>query len=118
MFNQEKEMIKLQEEMNECAKGLSKCDKSISNVLHDVETRNFNAYEGFVLCKELKLLRENRRCWKERKCELREAYLGLGGDTKLNELKKNRERRKKKYLKRDPWKKNFSDEAMAILQGK
>lgn len=117
MINQEKEMEKLKKEMEDCSKAISNCDKSITNVLHDIETRNFNAYEGFILCKELKVIRESRRCWKERNQELREAFFELGGHNRLKELKKNRERRVKKYLKKGDWKKHFSDEAMDILKG-
>lgn len=117
MLQQEKDMEAIKEEIKKCNDELSMCDKQTSVLLHDIETRNFNACEGYMLCKELQDIREARRCWKDRRYELQDAYYELGGDAKLKQLKQKRKKRINRYIKGNSWKDNFSPEALAILQG-
>lgn len=117
MLRLEKDLENLQEELKVCNKEISKADKQVSEILHDIETRNMNAYQGYYLSKELQKVLEARRCWKDRRYEYLEAFKELGGEEKLKALRRKRENRVKRYLKGNGWKNNFSKEALAILEG-
>ncbi|WP_200858137.1 hypothetical protein, partial [Klebsiella pneumoniae] len=64
MLRLEKDLENLQKELKICSKEISKADKQVSEILHDIETRNMNAYQGYYLSKELQKVLEARRCWK------------------------------------------------------
>lgn len=52
---------KIQNEKSNLCKELSQYDLATDSILHKIELGNFNACEGYKLCKELQQIRKNRR---------------------------------------------------------
>lgn len=52
---------KIENEKVSLCKDLSRCDQATSDMLHQIELGNFNAAEGYKLCKELQEIRKSRR---------------------------------------------------------
>lgn len=78
---------------------------------------NKNAYEAWVLCKELQNVLQERRAWKQRCLEAKESFNDLGGKKKLNQLKRRQKNRVNKFMKLNSWFDHFSDEAKEIMAG-
>lgn len=113
----QKDLEFMYEDIKRCSENISKCQEQINLLYHDLETRNFNAFEGWVLAKELQKVLQERRAWKQRKYETKEAFNQLGGVQRLNALKKHQKRRLDKFMKRNSWFDHFSEESKAILAG-
>lgn len=58
------------EEYDRCKVMLSKYDKELNKVYHDIEQINFNASEGYYLSKKVQELRSKRRVVKQRMYEI------------------------------------------------
>ena len=58
------------EEYDRCKAMLSKYDKELNKVYHDIEQINFNASEGYYLSKKIQELRSKRRVVKEKMNEI------------------------------------------------
>lgn len=58
------------EEYDRCKAMLSKYDKELNKVYHDIEQINFNASEGYYLSKKIQELRSKRRVVKEKMYEI------------------------------------------------
>ncbi|MDT0700349.1 hypothetical protein [Staphylococcus chromogenes] len=113
----EQYLKELSNDIKLCNSKISEFDTLLSELYHDLETRNINAYEGWKIAKEMQLVLQQRRAWKQRKIETQESFNELGGYKLLNKLKNKRQRRVNKFMKRNSWYDNFSKEAIAILEG-
>lgn len=113
----EKELRLIKEELIEAQQQVSVHDRKRDAIYHDIETRNFNAYEGYALAKELQEVLQLRRVWKVKEGELRSEYMMLGGDKALTRMEKARKKKVKKFVERKGWYSHFSEEAMSILNG-
>lgn len=58
------------EEYDKCKAMLSKYDKELNKVYHDIEQINFNASEGYYLSKKVQELRSKRRVVKQKMYEI------------------------------------------------
>lgn len=74
MLRLEKDLENLQKELKICSKEISKADKQVSEILHDIETRNMNAYQRLLPKQRITKVLEARRCWKDRRHEYLEAF--------------------------------------------
>ena len=94
------------EEYDRCKVMLSKYDKELNKVYHDIEEISFNASEGYYLSKKIQELRSKRRVVKEKMYEIDrnvEIFRGLKGTgkqmletlktraSKLNDVDNNKE---------------------------
>lgn len=117
MPNLLKELQEVKSSLIKARAEMQACDKEVSRIYHDIETRKFNAYEGYKLSKDLQVVLQRRRAWKVTVENLQSDYDLIGGDKTLHKLEAKRKRSVDRVFKKTKWYSNFSDEAMAILNG-
>lgn len=113
----EKELRAMKEDILKYRKGVSDTSKESERLLHILESEKLDAVALVQVAKELKKVRQERRVWKTLLYDTELEYNILGGDQYLKKLEKARLNKIKKYSKKNSWFDNFSDEAMAILNG-
>lgn len=113
----EKELRTMKEDILKYRKGVSDTSKESERLLHILESEKLDAVALVQVAKELKKVRQERRVWKTLLYDAELEYNILGGDQYLKKLEKARLNKVKKYSKKNSWFDNFSDEAMAILNG-
>ena len=113
----EKELRTMKEDILKYRKGVSDTSKESERLLHFLESEKLDAVALVQVAKELKKVRQERRVWKTLLYDAELEYNILGGDQYLKKLEKARLNKVKKYSKKNSWFDNFSDEAMAILNG-
>lgn len=113
----EKELRTMKEDILKYRKGVSDTSKESERLLHFLESEKLDAVALVQVAKELKKVRQERRVWKTLLYDTELEYNILGGDQYLKKLEKARLNKVKKYSKKNSWFDNFSDEAMAILNG-
>ncbi|EIK0279933.1 hypothetical protein NRV59_002255 [Staphylococcus pseudintermedius] len=115
--NTQQYLEELEREATYAKQMVSETTAKVNELYHDIETRNFNAYEAWILCKELQNVLQERRAWKQRCLEAKESFNDLGGKKKLNQLKRRQKNRVNKFMKLNSWFDHFSDEAKEIMAG-
>jgi len=113
----EKEMREMKENILEYRQGVSRSSKERERLLHILESEKLDAIALMQIVKGLKKAQQERRVWKTLLYEAEQEYFALGGDKQLKALEKARMNKVKRYTSRKSWFDNFSEEAMAILNG-
>ena len=122
LLNQEElqqELIRKEEQIEHCSRMISKYDKKVSTIYHDIEFGNrCNASQGYKKYDELRAVLIERRNWKDARPMLVREYTDLKRRIKKQErLSKLKQKKINRIVKKKDWSKKFSPEANAILNG-
>lgn len=115
----QQELTRKEEQIEHCSRMISKYDKMISKIYHDIEFGNkCNASQGYKKYDELRAVLIERRNWKDARPMLVREYKDLKRRyMKQKRLIKMKEKKIYRGVKKKDWSKKFSPEANAILKG-
>lgn len=108
-INSIEEILKgIEDDHAKLVKKLSEYDKTISNIYHDLETRKFNAAEGYYIAKDLQDIVQKRRLVKDELYRLRELHKSLEATCLNEKIPQIKKATKKAKNRAKNWCKNFN----------
>lgn len=116
----QQELIRKEVQIEHCSRMISKYDKKVSKIYHDIEFGNkCNASQGYKKYDELRAVLIERRNWKDARPMLVREHTDLKRRYKKQERLSKLKQKKKinRIVKKKDWSKKFSPEANAILSG-
>lgn len=115
----QQELTRKEKQIEHCSKMISKYDKQVSAIYHDIEFGNrCNASQGYKKYDELRVVLIERRSWKDARPKLVREHTDLKRRIKKQvSLAKRKHNKINRIVKKKNWSKKFSPEGNAILNG-
>ncbi len=115
----QQELTRKEKQIEHCSKMISKYDKQVSTIYHDIEFGNrCNASQGYKKYDELRVVLIERRNWKDARPKLVREHTDLKRRIKKQEsLAKRKQRKINRIVKKNDWSKKFSPKGKDILNG-
>lgn len=115
----QQELSRKEKQIEHCSKMISKYDKQVSTIYHDIEFGNrCNASQGYKKYDELRVVLIERRNWKDARPKLVREHTDLKRRIKKQvSLAKRKHNKINRIVKKKNWSKKFSPEGNAILNG-
>lgn len=112
----QEELVRKEKQIEDCTKMISKHDKMISKLYHQIEFDNsYNASKGYKAYADLRNVLKARRKWKDSRPKLIVEHRNI--QKRIAKIEKLRKRKVNRVIKKKDWSKKFTPEGNAILKG-